>query len=270
MSAFKNICEIYFGSNNFYEILKVKATASAITIRKAYHKLSLLVHPDRVTDDQKEAATEKFKVLGKIHSILQDKKKRKLYDDFGICDEIFDLSFNWLGYRLFMFKKISINDIRKYEKSYIGSSIERRDIKHAYLISKGNMDIIVKLVPFSNCQSEPRIVRVVRQMVAKGEVPNFRAFFHESWAKRARRHKKWERERKETESISIADIEQKIDSSFKQRGKRFEKNGDGGQSGHLRDPDRGVPRAFHFEEYSHARRRDYNKVLTRVLTSYVS
>ena len=54
-----------------------------ISVRKAYHKLSLLVHPDREEENEKVEATEKFKVLGKIHSILSDKEKKSIYDESG-------------------------------------------------------------------------------------------------------------------------------------------------------------------------------------------
>jgi hypothetical protein len=53
------------------------------TVKKAYYKQSLKVHPDRVTDDEKENATEKFQTLGKVYSILSDKEKRKIYDETG-------------------------------------------------------------------------------------------------------------------------------------------------------------------------------------------
>lgn len=55
----------------------------SFSVRKAYHKLSLLVHPDRVEEKEKVEATEKFKVLGKIHSILSDKEKKAIYDESG-------------------------------------------------------------------------------------------------------------------------------------------------------------------------------------------
>jgi DnaJ family protein C protein 9 len=43
----------------------------------------LLVHPDRVEEIKKVEATEKFKVLGRIHSILSDNEKRAIYDESG-------------------------------------------------------------------------------------------------------------------------------------------------------------------------------------------
>lgn len=171
-------------------------------VKKAYHRLSLLVHPDRVAEDEKIIATEKFKALGKIHSILQDNDKRKLYDDLGEFDDEMDSSFNWCDYWRSMFKKIDIEDIKRYEKEYIDSETELRDIKKAYVSSKGNMDVILQLVPFSNCDSEPRFIKIVEKLVDEGEVERFDAFFNESKVKKLRRRKKWEKEKKEVEQIN--------------------------------------------------------------------
>jgi len=40
-------------------------------------------HPDKVTENEKTEATEKFKVISRIHALLNDADKRKLYDDTG-------------------------------------------------------------------------------------------------------------------------------------------------------------------------------------------
>jgi DnaJ family protein C protein 9 len=52
-------------------------------VKRAYYKKSLKVHPDRVGEEDKENATEKFQTLGKVYSILSDKEKRKIYDETG-------------------------------------------------------------------------------------------------------------------------------------------------------------------------------------------
>lgn len=52
-------------------------------MKKAYYKLSLSVHPDRVPVNEKKSATAKFQVLGKVYSVLSDKDKRTLYDQTG-------------------------------------------------------------------------------------------------------------------------------------------------------------------------------------------
>ena len=55
-----------------------------VLVKRAYHKLSLKVHPDRVQDDKKkDEATKKFQAMGKAYSILSDKEKRAIYDETG-------------------------------------------------------------------------------------------------------------------------------------------------------------------------------------------
>lgn len=108
------------------------------TVKKAYHKLSLLVHPDRVEESIKIEATEKFKVLGRIHSILSDSDKRKIYDESGQYDEDSEemVMRNWADYWRSLFKEITVEDINNYEKNYKGSETEIKDLKRAYMDSK--------------------------------------------------------------------------------------------------------------------------------------
>jgi curved DNA-binding protein CbpA len=40
-------------------------------------------HPDKVNEKDKPEATEKFKVISRIHALLSDADKRKLYNDTG-------------------------------------------------------------------------------------------------------------------------------------------------------------------------------------------
>jgi len=40
-------------------------------------------HPDKVNENEKAEATEKFKIISRIHALLNDADKRKLYDDAG-------------------------------------------------------------------------------------------------------------------------------------------------------------------------------------------
>lgn len=107
-------------------------------MKKAYHQLSLLVHPDRVDEEHKAEATEKFKVLGRIHTILSDSEKRKIYDQCGDYDEEGEgfVVTNWLDYWRSLFRKITVEDINNYEKEYKGSETERNDIKRAYMDGK--------------------------------------------------------------------------------------------------------------------------------------
>lgn len=85
--------------------------------------MSLKVHPDRVKEDEKLEATEKFKVLGAVHAILSDKEKREIYDttkSVGDENENVIEERDWSIYWRVLFKKITEEDILAYEKEYIG------------------------------------------------------------------------------------------------------------------------------------------------------
>lgn len=81
MPSTLEFCEKFYGTRDVYTIFAVAKDAQESEIKKAYYKLSLKVHPDRVKESEKEDATEKFKVLSKIYAILSDKGKRALYDE---------------------------------------------------------------------------------------------------------------------------------------------------------------------------------------------
>jgi len=55
----------------------VKKTATKDEIKKAYRKMSLKYHPDRVPEDQRPAAEKKFKEINLAKNILSDDKKRQ-------------------------------------------------------------------------------------------------------------------------------------------------------------------------------------------------
>lgn len=53
-----------------------------VIVKKRYHELCKLLHPDRATGD-----SEKFKELKTAYKILSDPLKRAKYDSAGIIDE---------------------------------------------------------------------------------------------------------------------------------------------------------------------------------------
>ena len=69
-------------SSCYYEILKINKTATQTEIKKAYHKLALIYHPDRNQND-KELYEIKFKKISCAYQILSDKDKKKQYDLYG-------------------------------------------------------------------------------------------------------------------------------------------------------------------------------------------
>ncbi|XP_050343509.1 dnaJ homolog subfamily C member 9 [Nymphalis io] len=218
------LCEKYFNTSDLYEVLQISENATDKEVKKAYHKLSLKVHPDRVNDDEKLDATEKFKVLGGVHAVLSDKNKRELYDATKSVDEE-DYNVlkdkDWTVYWRLLFKKITDEDIKAYEKKYIGSDEEKNDLKNAYLAGKGDMDYIVDQVQFARSEHEPRIRGILTEMIEQGDIPAFKIFTHEPAKKRQRRHAKENREAKEAEelknSLSLNSEENSLELMIKQK-----------------------------------------------------
>lgn len=67
---------------DFYAILGVDRNATPEDLKKAYRKQALKWHPDR-NPNNKEEAEEKFKDIGEAYSVLNDPKKKQIYDQVG-------------------------------------------------------------------------------------------------------------------------------------------------------------------------------------------
>ncbi|GIY60548.1 dnaJ homolog subfamily C member 1 [Caerostris darwini] len=62
---------------NFYDILGVDEKASASDIRKAYRKISTLLHPDK---NKSPNAEEEFRQVAAVADVLKNDERRKTYD----------------------------------------------------------------------------------------------------------------------------------------------------------------------------------------------
>ena len=65
MSSFIDTLEACYSTRDLYEILGVDKSAKEGELRRAYLRLSLKVHPDRVAPDQVVEATNKFQASSK-------------------------------------------------------------------------------------------------------------------------------------------------------------------------------------------------------------
>jgi len=69
-------------SKDLYGILNIERNATEQELKKAYKKAALKHHPDR-NQNNKEEAEKKFKEVSEAYDILNNPKKREIYDRFG-------------------------------------------------------------------------------------------------------------------------------------------------------------------------------------------
>jgi len=68
---------------DYYEILGLSKNATQEEIKKAYRKLAMQYHPDKVSPDKKKEAENRFKEISEAYAVLSDPNKRSQYDKFG-------------------------------------------------------------------------------------------------------------------------------------------------------------------------------------------
>ncbi len=66
---------------DYYEVLGVDRSADSKAVKKAYRSLAMKYHPDRNPGD--DAAAESMKEVNEAYAVLNDAKKRDLYDRYG-------------------------------------------------------------------------------------------------------------------------------------------------------------------------------------------
>ncbi|PRW20497.1 dnaJ ERDJ3B isoform A [Chlorella sorokiniana] len=72
-------------ARDYYELLQVPRSANEAQIKRAYRKLALKMHPDKVqgNEEEKKAAAQKFADVSHAYEVLTDPEKRKVYDRYG-------------------------------------------------------------------------------------------------------------------------------------------------------------------------------------------
>lgn len=229
MPGLKDALEELFETRDLYQVLSIDKTANESKVKKAYHKASLQFHPDRVKPKERELATKKFQALGAVYKILSDKDSRALYDESGEVDDEGDASLNdrdWSEYWRVLFKKVTLDDIKNFEKKYRHSDEEAEDLKKAYLESEGDMDAIIDNVICATVDDEPRFTEILVGWIKEGKVPDFEKFSHETKENKKKRKAKRDEEAKEAEEyakeIGLGNSDESLANMIMQRQQKRE------------------------------------------------
>ncbi len=71
-------------TKDYYKILGIDKGASKDEIKRAFRKMARKYHPDVNPDEPKSG--EKFKEINEAYSVLNDEKKKEMYDKFGVVE----------------------------------------------------------------------------------------------------------------------------------------------------------------------------------------
>ena len=71
-------------AKDYYKTLGVSKNASKEEIKRAFRKMARKYHPDVNTEESKSG--EKFKIINEAYSVLNDDKKKEMYDKFGVVE----------------------------------------------------------------------------------------------------------------------------------------------------------------------------------------
>jgi DnaJ family protein C protein 9 len=163
-------------------------------------------HEDKVSEDKKAEAHEKFQEIAFAYAVLSDPDRRKRYDATGSTSEsITDADgFSWTEFYRTQFQDaVSDDAIEKFAQYYKNSEEEKDDILSAYEEFEGNMDKLYETVMLSNVlEDDERFRKIINDAVASGEVSVFSAFAKETKKSRQARVRAAQREGQEAEEYA--------------------------------------------------------------------
>lgn len=192
-------------SNSFYDLLGVDLKSSSQQIRKAYYKLALKFHPDRIPTscpaEEKKDIESKFKSISFAYEILGNSENRIIYDrnPSAFTSESSDISrFTQL------FTKITTQDIDDFKNHYVGSTEELEDILASYMKNFGDIIKVTEEVFFGSVHEEERYLEIIKRQIAREIIPDYisNGKSPDSQRKKAQRLKKAAKEAKEAASYA--------------------------------------------------------------------
>lgn len=160
-----------------YEALGVERTSTPLEIKKAYKRLCLKHHPDKV--NQTNSVVEDQDLFAKVqfsYSILGDVNRRARYDQTGWLgtenDSDADGTFSWKDFFDAVNEGLTIDMIDEDRARYQNSAEEKNDILQNFQYYEGDFLKLFEVIPhleFDEAQ-EQRVFQVIENAIASGDL----------------------------------------------------------------------------------------------------
>lgn len=135
---------------SLYDRLGLDPSASLTDIRKMYMIMAKRLHPDK---NRSPTAAEEFRKIHEAYAVLHDPKMKAVYDAHGkVTIEIVDIP---------SFASITKEDIQEFMKTYRYSPQEREDVLRYVQQFHGNLEMVIKYVPFAAAGDKARFRRMM-------------------------------------------------------------------------------------------------------------
>lgn len=206
MSAHDDLDEGELPTIDPYEVLGLDRSASPDEIKSAYRKTALKTHPDKVPQDQKDEAKEKFQQVAFAYAVLSDPARRKRYDETGSTSEavVDSEGFSWSEFYSEQFRDaVSEEAIKQFAAQYKGSNEEKDDVLAAYEEFEGDMDGVYESVMLSNViEDDARFREIIDAAIKAKDVPRFDAYAKETKKTKQARVKAAKKEAQEADELA--------------------------------------------------------------------
>ena len=209
-----------FGDSDIdlYGALGVESTATVDAIKKAYRRLALQTHPDKLSaaasEAEREATVNRFQRVSFAYTVLSDETRRARFDKTGRTDESMfgegkDAA-EWADYFAELWQgEVNAATIDDFYAKYVGadaavqfvadaagSDEELEDLIEAYTASSGSLEKILEAVPSPDeAVAEDRFVERINEAIDAGKLQRL-----SGWTKSSKDTKAREKRRKRADA----------------------------------------------------------------------
>jgi len=178
--------ELEESGEDLYEILHLEKKADAKDIKKAYRKLALKWHPDKlkkdISEEELKEANIQWQKISIAYDILSNEKSRTKYDKTGSVKDSKDYNytdddFSWEKYFEILYgNSVDEEKISNFEKKYRFSEDEAKEVCDLYEQSKGDLEFIMDNIPLCTADDYPRFVEIINKAIKEKRVKKYKKY----------------------------------------------------------------------------------------------